>query len=58
MGKHSFRNLGKQFYEWYRDGLVQFEYAGKSKDLVSEVERVTKLIDYVEKKKAALVDKM
>ncbi|MBF0479922.1 MAG: hypothetical protein HQL26_10610 [Candidatus Omnitrophica bacterium] len=57
MNNKFFNDLGKQFYGWYRDNKIRFEYGGKSKDLELEVERIAGLIDYVEKKKAALVGK-
>ncbi|MBF0123506.1 MAG: hypothetical protein HQL21_08925 [Candidatus Omnitrophica bacterium] len=57
MDKRFFRTLGKQFYDWYRDNKIRFEYAGHSKDLELEVERLTGLINYVEQKKKALIGK-
>ncbi len=57
MDKRFFQDLGRQFYEWHRDGKVDFEYTGHSKDLELEVERLTGLVDYILKKKGALLRK-
>ncbi|MBF0477926.1 MAG: hypothetical protein HQL26_00420 [Candidatus Omnitrophica bacterium] len=57
MNNKFFNDLGQQFYAWYRDHKIRFEYGGQSKDLELEVERITGLINYVEKKKASLLDK-
>ncbi|MBF0494117.1 MAG: hypothetical protein HQL28_03180 [Candidatus Omnitrophica bacterium] len=54
MKNRALRDLGKQFYEWQKSGACEFEYGGDSKDLNLEVERITKLIDYLEAKKEAL----
>ncbi|MBF0486353.1 MAG: hypothetical protein HQL16_07570 [Candidatus Omnitrophica bacterium] len=54
MNKRYFQVLGRQFYQWYQDNKIRFEYGGHSKDLELEVERLTGLINYVEKKKKAL----
>ncbi|MEI6437169.1 MAG: hypothetical protein WCO69_00290 [Candidatus Omnitrophota bacterium] len=54
MSNRSFLELGRQFYEWHRDGRVRLEYGGHSKDLELEVERLAGLIDYVEKKREAI----
>ena len=55
MSNRSFLELGRQFYAWHRDGRIRFEFGGHSKDLELEVERLSGLIDYVEKKRESLV---
>jgi hypothetical protein len=57
MNDRFFHDLGKQFYEWHRSNRIRFEYGGPGKDPEPEVERIAGLIDYVEKKKDALLDK-
>ncbi|MBF0503597.1 MAG: hypothetical protein HQL14_00705 [Candidatus Omnitrophica bacterium] len=58
MDKRCYQALGRQFYLWHRGNRIKFQYAGHSKDLELEVERVMGLIDYVEKKKTALAGEL
>ena len=57
MDKNAFCDLGKHFYAWYKENLVQFEYSGNSVELESELERIVGLIDYTENKKNTLFKK-
>ena len=57
MGHQFFYDFGKQFYEWHKDNKIQFEFKGHSRDVELEVERIAGLIDYVGKKKEALLKK-
>jgi len=57
MSNRSFLELGRQFYQWLRDGKIRLEYGGNSKDLELEVERLAGLIDYVEKKRGTIIPK-
>ncbi|MBF0511511.1 MAG: hypothetical protein HQL13_04190 [Candidatus Omnitrophica bacterium] len=56
MDKGCYQILGRQFYEWHREGKLIFQYGGQSKDLELEVDRLIGLIDYVEKKHQGLSD--
>lgn len=54
MENPSFQDIGRQFYAWHKDNKIRFEYKDTGKDAELELRRIVDLIDYMEKKKAAL----
>ena len=51
-----FLNLGQAFYEWYRSDKLKFVYGTEGKNLETEIERISELIEYVKDKKRSLGD--
>jgi hypothetical protein len=54
MKKHSFYEIGKQFYDWLRTGKLQFVYGDTGKDAELELARILELIEYTSGKKETL----
>ena len=49
-----FRDLGGKFYYWYKSEKVKFVYGTEGRALDTEIKRISRLIEYVKKKKGGV----
>ena len=54
MKRECLLDLGRRFYEWHKKGQVQFVCSTDGKNFDEEIERISKLIEYVQNKKDIL----
>ena len=52
MDERAFRDLGRAFCEWHISGRVIFLYGTESRSLNTEIERLSRLVEYVKNKRA------
>lgn len=51
MFNETFHDFGRAFHEWHNTGRVNFVYGTDGKNFKREIERVSKLVEYVRNKK-------
>ena len=54
MTDQMFRDLGRVFHEWYKNDKLKFIYGTEGRNLNTEIERASRLVEYVKHKKKAL----